>query len=75
MQRHPVSTPLALLLGAYLTLCAPAKQRHVGTGLLLAGLATRAAAAAGRLAPEPLTFATRVVSASAAAGAASARLV
>ncbi len=68
MQSHPVSTPLTLLLGAYLTLCAPAKPRHVVTGLLLAGLATRAAAAAGRLAPEPLTFATRVVSASAAAG-------
>ena len=73
MQRHPVATPLALLLGAYLALCTPAKPRHVVTGLLLAGLATRAAAAAARLAPEPLTFATRVVAASAAAGAAPAR--
>ena len=68
MQRHPVSTPLALLLGAYMSLCTPAKPRHVVTGLLMAGLATRAAAAAGRLAPEPLTFAARVISASAAAG-------
>ena len=45
-----------------------------GHGPLLAGLATRAAAAAARLAPEPLTFATRVVAASAAAGASRTRL-
>ena len=68
-RRHPVATPLALLLAAYLALCTPAAPRHVATGLLLAGLATRAAAAALRLMPEPLTFAVRVVAGSAAGGA------
>ncbi|DBA90017.1 TPA: hypothetical protein ACH3X2_004286 [Trebouxia sp. C0005] len=61
-RRHPVTTPLALLTSSYLALCPVTCHRDAAVGLLLSSLALHMAAPGGRLVPEPLTFASALLS-------------
>lgn len=55
-RRHPVTTPLALLMGKYLMQCPVNSPYQAALGLLLAGLALHNAAAAARFCPEAVNF-------------------
>jgi len=55
-RRHPVTTPLALLMGKYLMQCPVNCAYQAALGLLLAGLALHNAAAAERFCPEAVNF-------------------
>lgn len=55
-RRHPVTTPLALLMGKYLMQCPVNCGYQAALGLLLAGLALHNAAAAERFCPEAVNF-------------------
>ncbi|GLI63095.1 hypothetical protein VaNZ11_005999, partial [Volvox africanus] len=55
-RRHPVLTPVALLLGKYLHQCIVNNPHEAAVGLCLCGLMTHMAAPAHRTAPEPLVF-------------------
>lgn len=60
-KRHPVSTPLALLIGKYLMQCPVASTYHAALGLLLSGMSLMHAAEAARFCPEALNFLTAVL--------------
>lgn len=55
-KRHPVTSPLALLLGKYLMQCPVAAPYQAAVGLLLAGMALHNAAAAARFCPEVVIY-------------------
>ncbi|GIL50075.1 hypothetical protein Vafri_6396 [Volvox africanus] len=55
-RRHPVLTPLALLIGKYLHQCIVSNPHEAAVGLCLCGLMTHMAAPAHRTTPEPLVF-------------------
>ena len=62
-RRHPVLTPLGILLGAALTLCPIARPSQVGRGLLIAHILTNMHAISGRYVPETLEFASKILKA------------
>eukprot|EP00879_Flechtneria_rotunda_P020444 GHRR01021509.1.p1 GENE.GHRR01021509.1~~GHRR01021509.1.p1 ORF type:complete len:435 (+),score=172.73 GHRR01021509.1:746-2050(+) len=55
-KRHPVTTPLALLLGKYLMQCPVTCPYLAAAGLLVAGMALHNASAAARFCPEVVNF-------------------
>jgi len=55
-KRHPVVTPLDLLLGKYLAQCPVASPYQAALGLLVGGLALQAARPGGRVVPEAVSF-------------------
>jgi nucleolar protein 14 len=62
-RRHPVTTPLALLTGKYLSQCPVNSGYTAALGLLLAGMALQNAAAAARFCPEAVNFVTATLQA------------
>lgn len=55
-KRHPVTTPLALLMGKYLMQCPVTNPFQAAVGLLLAGMALHNTAAAARFCPEVVSY-------------------
>ncbi|ACO65607.1 predicted protein, partial [Micromonas commoda] len=55
-KQHPVSTPAALYLGNVLAHCAVRSTREAVTAVVVAGLAARYSAPAGRIFPEAITL-------------------
>ena len=62
-RRHPVTTPLALLTGKYLSQCPVNSGYTAALGLLLAGMALQNAAAAARFCPEAVNYVTATLQA------------
>lgn len=55
-RRHPVTTPLALLIGKHLSQCPVNSSYQAAVGLMLAGMALQNASAAARFCPEAVNF-------------------
>jgi nucleolar protein 14 len=55
-RRHPVTTPLSLLIGKHLSQCPVNSSYQAALGLMLAGMALQNASAAARFCPEAVNF-------------------
>ena len=67
-KQHPVSTPAALYLGNVLAHCAVRSTREAVTAVVVAGLAARYSAPAGRIFPEAITLLAGLVHAAGSSG-------
>ena len=70
-RRHPVLTPMAVLLGQYLAHCEVRSGHDAAVGVLVAALAVRLAQDSKRFVPEAVAFLSAMVHCAAEDGAAS----